>query len=125
MPYEHKEGRFSLFPNRKKKNEKDPDYTGKGMVDGEICYFSAWVNQKEDNEQWLSCSISKPKDKPQGPPAYRPPALAPNRVQNPQYVPQPPPQPPRPANPFLKAGFKPPPPAAPAHPAAQIDDVPF
>ncbi len=129
MAYEHKEGRFSLFPNDKKQTEKDPDYTGNGMINGEIRKFWAYVSQTNDGRQYLSCiclSKTAQKERQEREPGYRPPPLATNRLQNPPPVAPPAAPPARPANPFFKPGFKPPA----AAPAAQqgygaADDVPF
>lgn len=44
MAYEQKDNAAVLFPNKFKKEEKEPDYKGQGMIDGTMKSIIAWEN---------------------------------------------------------------------------------
>ena len=45
MPYEPKEGSFSLFKNDRKTTDKHPDYTGSILIDGKEYWISGWKKE--------------------------------------------------------------------------------
>jgi hypothetical protein len=45
MAFEQRDNSGVLFKNDKKGNEKAPDYTGMGMVDGFEYKFAAWIKE--------------------------------------------------------------------------------
>ncbi|MDD5688502.1 MAG: hypothetical protein PHE88_11805 [Elusimicrobia bacterium] len=45
MAFEQRDNSGVLFKNDKKGNEKAPDYTGSGMVDGFEYKFAAWIKE--------------------------------------------------------------------------------
>lgn len=55
-----------LFKNDKKTSEKQPDYKGKGNIDGKEKDIAAWVKQGK-NGSFLSLSFSEPYVKPESP----------------------------------------------------------
>lgn len=51
-----------LFPNKNKKGEKSPDYSGKIEIGGVVYYASAWVDKTKDEQSYLSVSLRKVED---------------------------------------------------------------
>jgi len=45
MAYEEKDQSGSLFKNDRKERDSQPDYTGKGIVNGVPVYISGWVKE--------------------------------------------------------------------------------
>lgn len=63
--YEHKAGNGSLFKNKYKEKENQPDYRGSGKTeDGQDIEIAGWIKQTNNGEQMLSLSFSKPYKKP-------------------------------------------------------------
>jgi hypothetical protein len=56
MAYEMKESYGSIFKNSKKENEKQPDYKGEIMFNGEVLDLAGWV-KKGENGTFLSLKI--------------------------------------------------------------------
>lgn len=67
MSYEQRDNSGSLFRNDKQGNEKRPDYTGKGMVNGQLVRISAWLKEGKSGTKYLSLSFQEPKDEPPKP----------------------------------------------------------
>ena len=42
MAYEQKDNSGAAFVNKNKTTDKHPDYTGKIMVAGDVCYLEIW-----------------------------------------------------------------------------------
>lgn len=59
MAFEPRDNSCALFKNDKKGNEKAPDYTGNGMVNGAIVKISAWVKDGKKGK-FLSLSFQNP-----------------------------------------------------------------
>ena len=60
MAYEMREGEFTLFKNNDKEpDSKQPDYTGKIMVGGEIKRLAAWVKEGKGGK-FFSGKVSEP-----------------------------------------------------------------
>ena len=58
MAYEEKDNSFSLFKNERKRPDKtDPDYTGKGMINGKPVWVSGWI-KKSPAMTYLSCGVT-------------------------------------------------------------------
>jgi uncharacterized protein (DUF736 family) len=53
MAYEKKHGDCVLFPNNRKKNEKEPDFRGKIFIDGKDYDLAFW-NKEGKNGAFLS-----------------------------------------------------------------------
>ena len=49
----------ALF-NEEKKSDKPPDYKGSCLVNGEVLYIAAWVNESQKGEKYMSLSFSAP-----------------------------------------------------------------
>lgn len=62
-----KENRGVIFRNKKKTDNKHPDYRGEIDVNGERYEISLWENDDKNGGKYFSASISEP---------YRKPALA-------------------------------------------------
>ena len=45
MAYEQKEGDISVFKNNKKETEKQPDYTGTALINGQKMKVALWVKE--------------------------------------------------------------------------------
>lgn len=46
----------ALFKNRRKEQDKHPDYTGKSMIDGYEYQVSAWVKTSKSGDKFMSLS---------------------------------------------------------------------
>lgn len=56
--YVHREGSGSIFTNKRKEKDSHPDWTGKIMVNGTLCYLSGWW-KGEGQDSFISLSIGK------------------------------------------------------------------
>ncbi len=56
---EQKDNNVALFEN-KKQNDKQPDYRGKGMVNGKEVQVSAWKRVASNGGNYLSLSFQEP-----------------------------------------------------------------
>lgn len=78
--YDNK-NRGALFKNKRKKTQKQPDYTGNLNVEGEEYWVAAWLKKSKKGETFMSLSIQskeeenssqeperKAEDHPQTPP---------------------------------------------------------
>lgn len=59
MAYEIKDNTFTLFVNDKGGNDKRPDYTGKGKIDGKDVRVSVWKRTSANGTEYLSGAISE------------------------------------------------------------------
>ena len=67
MSYTIKENTFSLFHNDKGDNDKRPDWTGKGKINGKEVRVSLWLRKSASGIEYFSGSISeavKPAEEP-------------------------------------------------------------
>jgi len=57
---------IALWKNQKRRNEKDPTYTGRGTVEGKNVQAAAWVNteKKNENSPDITVRLSEPTNKP-------------------------------------------------------------
>jgi hypothetical protein len=54
------ENRGALFSNRdKKRDDKDPDYTGKLNVGGREFWLNAWLKESKAGQKYLSISVKR------------------------------------------------------------------
>lgn len=60
MPYEVRDMSGTLFPERDKKSEKAPDYTGTVQVRGETLRIAGWKKSGR-NGTFLSLAFSEPR----------------------------------------------------------------
>lgn len=67
MPYEHKEGKGSIFPNDYKLQDTHPDYRGKAIWKGEIIEISLWEGETQAGIKKFSVGISEPRKKSDSP----------------------------------------------------------
>ena len=71
MAYEIKDNTFSLFENYKMGNDKRPDWTGKGKIDGKEVRVSVWKRTSQSGIEYLSGSVEEaqkaetPKEEPE------------------------------------------------------------
>jgi hypothetical protein len=72
MAYEQKDNSGSMFRNKRREKDSQPNVTGKAMVGGVMYYMDAWTKTTGDGEKWQSVSF-KPVDQQQPAPS-RPPA---------------------------------------------------
>lgn len=57
--------RGTLYKNRKKENDRHPDYTGQLNVDGKELWLSAWLKESsKTGEKYFSLSV-RPKEERQ------------------------------------------------------------
>ena len=60
MAYEMEDGQVSVFLNDKGDNPKRPDYTGKGLFNGEEFQISLWKSTSKNGVDYLSGKVQKP-----------------------------------------------------------------
>jgi hypothetical protein len=74
MAYEHRDNTATLFPNRDRKTDNQPNAKGEGVINGVPVWVSAWTKRDKNGNPWQSLSFT-PKDdtaarpKPQQSPA--------------------------------------------------------
>lgn len=55
---ERKDNSGALFKNKKKQEEKQPDYTGQAIIAGREYWLSAWIKRsKETKETYMSVAV--------------------------------------------------------------------
>jgi uncharacterized protein (DUF736 family) len=59
MAYELKENSWTLFRNKKKTEDKHPDYRGEINIDGNIYDLSAWTKETKTGEKYFSGLLSE------------------------------------------------------------------
>jgi uncharacterized protein (DUF736 family) len=67
VSYEQKNGEISIFPNRKKENDKHPDYKGTVMIDGKAWDIALWDKTSKSGLTYMGGKVSEPwkgNDKP-------------------------------------------------------------
>jgi len=57
---ERKNNTAALFKEEEKKNEKGPDYTGMGLIEGKELRLAAWINEAKSGKKYLSIAFSEP-----------------------------------------------------------------
>jgi hypothetical protein len=73
MAYQHKPGEYTVFKNKNKKTDKDPEYKGSGVeLSGQEVWVSSWVNKPDGKEPYLMIKTTpkvqeetKPETKPE------------------------------------------------------------
>ena len=60
MAYEQEDGRIAVFLNDKGENQSRPDYTGKGLFNGQEFEVSLWNSTSKSGLEYLSGRIQKP-----------------------------------------------------------------
>lgn len=61
MAYELKDGQGSMFVRDKKKNPKEPDFSGSFKINGTVYEIAGWKKQSDKGQKFLSLSV-KPKE---------------------------------------------------------------
>ena len=51
----------ALFKEEEKKNEKGPDYTGMGLIEGKELRLAAWINEAKSGKKYLSIVFEEPR----------------------------------------------------------------
>lgn len=59
MAYEVKDNTFSAFVNDKGGNDKRPDWSGKGKIDGKEVRVSIWKRTSASGVEYLSGSVTE------------------------------------------------------------------
>lgn len=63
MAYEHRPGQISLFRNDFKKDDRHPDWKGRGKdLNGKDIEVAAWTKRDGNGNTFLSVQISLPRD---------------------------------------------------------------
>lgn len=64
--YEQKDNSGSVWHNERKRNDRDPGYTGSALIDGKEYYVSLWVNddKRKPGKKRLSMSFNPKDDAP-------------------------------------------------------------
>lgn len=58
MAYEMMNNTGALFKNDKKETEKQPDYRGDALVNGEAVWMSAWIKKSAKGATYMSFSFT-------------------------------------------------------------------
>lgn len=56
----NKDNSGALFREVDKKSDKHPDYKGNCMVNGEMMYIAAWINESQNGKKYMSLSFTAP-----------------------------------------------------------------
>ena len=59
MPYEHRDNTGSVFKNDNKPSENHPDYSGDGMINGQVMRIAIWVKTASTGRKFLSLAFSE------------------------------------------------------------------
>lgn len=62
-PFKHKKNNGSLFKNKKKEKDTQPDYTGQVDVADTLYNISAWLNESKNGKKYFKLQVSIPKPK--------------------------------------------------------------
>ncbi len=66
MAYETKDNSGALFKNERKANERQPDYTGDAVINGQKMRISAWVKKAKSGKTFMSLAFSEPQERQPG-----------------------------------------------------------
>jgi hypothetical protein len=70
MAFEQKEGRGSLFKNKRERTEKSPDYKGDMKIDGKLYWLNGWIQTDKNGDKYMSLSL-QPKEQKQEQQKYK------------------------------------------------------
>lgn len=59
--YTHRDGGGSIFRNRKKASEKQPDFKGEIKINNIVYEFGVWEKRSDKGTVWLSIGGARPK----------------------------------------------------------------
>lgn len=59
MSYEQRDNSGSLFKNKRKEKDSQPNATGKAMIGGVMYEVSAWTKTDRNGNPWQSLSFKK------------------------------------------------------------------
>jgi hypothetical protein len=62
--YQPKDGDGSLFQNDRKTNDKQPDYRGKVLWNGQELEIAGWKKSTQAGKPWLSLKVQEKRQKP-------------------------------------------------------------
>lgn len=68
--FQHREGSGSLFPNKKRDNDKSPNARGDALIGGVLYEISAWTKRDKNGNPWQSLAIKPKAPRPQTEPAW-------------------------------------------------------
>lgn len=57
MAYEQRDNNGSIFRNNRKENDKQPDLSGSGMVNGKEVWVSGWRKIDKNGDEWISLAF--------------------------------------------------------------------
>ena len=69
MAYEPKDLTGTIFPNKDKRGDNDPDGKGSLVIDGKKYWISAWRNRAKNGEPYtkLALKLDQPRDSRRSP----------------------------------------------------------
>lgn len=62
MAYEHRELSGTLFANKKRDKESQPNARGEALIEGVLYEVSAWTKTTKNGDKWQSLSFKKKDD---------------------------------------------------------------
>jgi len=65
MSYQHKDGFGSLFRNRKKEKDTQPDMRGDCMIEGREMEIAGWTKKDKNGQKYLSLKIQDKREQQQ------------------------------------------------------------
>ena len=70
--FTHDEGKGSLFPNKNKQKDTQPDYTGGCCINGHQYDVSGWKTTSKNGITYMNIRIKEPYERPNdGPPGQQ------------------------------------------------------
>lgn len=62
MAFEQKDGTGALFQNQRKTNDRQPDFQGSALFEGQELDIAGWKKRSQAGKEFISISV-KPKQK--------------------------------------------------------------
>ena len=74
MSYEVRDQSGTMFRNKRKERDSHPDWSGDGMVNGQLVWLNAWEKKDKNGNLFYSFSFKNKQARDNGPPPAHGPA---------------------------------------------------
>ena len=64
MAYELREGQGSIFPNKKREKDTQPNARGELRIGGVLYEVAAWTKTDKNGDRWQSLAVKVKEDRP-------------------------------------------------------------